>query len=63
LPADAITALSRTTTQPIGTSPDFPAFSAAFSAKSMKDDAVMPRLAGKTLLGTAHSAKVDTGFA
>jgi hypothetical protein len=29
----------------------------------MKDGAVMARLAGKTLLGKAHSAKVDTGFA
>jgi hypothetical protein len=29
----------------------------------MKDGAVMARLAAKTLLGKAHSAKVDTGFA
>jgi hypothetical protein len=50
-------------THPIGTSPDFPAFSAAFSAKSMKDGAVMPRIIRKTLLGNGASAKVDTGFA
>ena len=41
--ADATTSFPRTITQPIGTSPDFPAFSAAFSAKSMKDGAVIPR--------------------
>jgi hypothetical protein len=29
----------------------------------MKDGAVMPRLAPKTLLLEPHSAKVDTGFA
>jgi hypothetical protein len=29
----------------------------------MKDGAVMPRLADKTLLLATHSAKVDTGFA
>jgi hypothetical protein len=55
--------LLSTITHPIGTSPDFPAFSAAFSAKSMKDGAVMPRLYAKSLLLEAHSAKVDTGFA
>jgi hypothetical protein len=52
-----------TITHPIGTSPDFPAFSAAFSAKSMKDGAVMSRIIGKSLVLEAHSAKVDTGFA
>jgi hypothetical protein len=29
----------------------------------MKDAAVMPRIAGKTLVLDAHSAKVDAGFA
>ena len=46
---------SRTTTQPIGTSPDFPAFSAAFSAKSMKDGAVMSRIARETLIVAANA--------
>jgi hypothetical protein len=55
--------LLRTITHPIGTSPDFPAFSAAFSAKSMKDGAVMPRIISKSLILEPHSAKVDTGFA
>jgi hypothetical protein len=50
-------------TQPIGTSPDFPAFSAVFSAKSMKEGAFMPRIIGKNLLLDASSAKVDSGFA
>jgi hypothetical protein len=59
----AITSLSSTMTHPIGTSPDFLAFSAAFSAKSMKDGAVMARLCAKSLLLEGHSAKVDTGFA
>jgi hypothetical protein len=59
----AITALSRTITHPIGTSPDFPALSAAFSAKSMKEAAVMPRIACKVLLLNGSSAKVDAGFA
>jgi hypothetical protein len=58
-----MTSLSRTITHPIGTSPDFPAFSAAFSAKSMKDGAVISRIIGKSLVLEAHSAKVDTGFA
>jgi hypothetical protein len=62
-PAVAITLLSSTITHPIGTSPDFRAFSAAFSAKSMKEGAVMSRIAWITLLGDAASAKVDTGFA
>jgi hypothetical protein len=50
-------------THPIGTSPDLPAFFAVFSAKSMKEGAVMPRIIGRNLLLGAHSAKVDTGFA
>jgi hypothetical protein len=50
-------------THPIGTSADFPAVSAAFSAKSMKDGAVMPRILERTLLWDGPSAKVDTGFA
>jgi hypothetical protein len=29
----------------------------------MKDGAVMPRIAGRTLLWDGPSAKVDTGFA
>jgi hypothetical protein len=58
-----MTLLSSTTTHPIGTSPDFRAVSAAFSAKSMKDDAVMPRIARRNLLLDTPSAKVDAGFA
>src|SRR5580700_9725798 len=50
-------------TQPIGTSPDFPAFSAVFSAKSMKEGAFMPRIIPKNLLVHGPSAKVDSGFA
>jgi hypothetical protein len=102
LAAVAITAPLSTTTHPIGTSPAFAAFSAAFSAKSMKEGVIMAHLlaclgdeimryfsrlehntgakrhamdrqsrdlalrnrtCAKTLLGTPHSAKVDTGFA
>jgi hypothetical protein len=55
--------LLSTITHPIGTSPDSRAFSAAFSAKSMKVGSVMPRIARITLLVDAASAKVDTGFA
>jgi hypothetical protein len=50
-------------THPIGTSPAFPAFSAVFSAKSMKEGAVMPRIIGRNLLLAAPSANVDAGFA
>jgi hypothetical protein len=50
-------------THPIGTSPDFPAFFAVFSAKSMKEGAVMPRIIRRNLLLDAPSARVDTGFA
>src|SRR5690349_24008654 len=50
-------------THPIGTSPAFSAISAHFSAKSMKEGAVMPRILGRNLLVAAPSAKVDTGFA
>jgi hypothetical protein len=46
-------------TQPIGTSPDLPAFWAVFSAKSMKEGAFMPRIAPGNLLLRAPSAKVD----
>jgi hypothetical protein len=53
----------RTITHPIGTSPDFPAFSAVFSAKSMKEGAVMPRIIKRNLLLDAPSAKVDADFA
>jgi hypothetical protein len=63
LPAVAMTSKSLTITHPIGTSPDFPAFSAVFSAKSMKEGAVMPRIIRRNLLMLAASAKVDTGFA
>jgi hypothetical protein len=58
-----MTSLLSTITHPIGTSPAFPAFWAAFSAKSMKDGALMSRLFVKSLLLEGHSAKVDTGFA
>src|SRR6185436_12885585 len=37
-------------THPIGTSPAFPAFSAVFSAKSMKEGAVMPRIIRRNLI-------------
>jgi hypothetical protein len=57
-----MTSLLSTMTHPIGTSPDFPAFSAALSAKSMKDGAVMSRNIGRNLLLDGTSAKVDTGF-
>jgi hypothetical protein len=50
-------------THPIGTSPDFPVFSAFFSAKSMKEGAVMPRIIEGNLLVDAPSAKVDPDFA
>jgi hypothetical protein len=63
LPAVAISSKSRTITHPIGTSPDLPAFSAVFSAKSMKEGAVMPRIIGRNLLLVAPSANVDAGFA
>jgi hypothetical protein len=63
LPAAAITSFSRTITHPIGTSPDFPAISADFSAKSMKEGAFMPRIASGNLLLDGPSAKVDSGFA
>jgi hypothetical protein len=63
LPAVAITSLLSTITHPIGTSPDFRAVSAAFSAKSMKEGAVMARIQAKCLLIEVHSAKVDAGFA
>jgi hypothetical protein len=58
-----MTSLLSTITHPIGTSPDFCAVSAAFSAKSMKDGAVMSRIIGKSLVVNVPSAKVDTGFA
>jgi hypothetical protein len=45
-------------TQPIGTSPALPAFSAVFSAKSMKEGMFMPRIAGISLLLEGPSAKV-----
>jgi hypothetical protein len=50
-------------THPIGTSPAFAAFLAVFSAKSMKEGAVIPRIIGRNLLLEAPSANVDTGFA
>jgi hypothetical protein len=50
-------------TQPIGTSPAFPAFFAVFSAKSMKEGGIMPRIIGQNLLLRRPSANVDTGFA
>jgi hypothetical protein len=40
-----------------------PAFFAVFSAKSMKEGTVMPRIIGKNLLVDAPSAKVDADFA
>src|SRR5689334_20564577 len=49
-------------THPIGTSPDFPAFFAVFSAKSMKEGAFMPRIIGRNLLLGRPSAHVDTRF-
>jgi hypothetical protein len=58
-----MTSYPRTTTQPIGTSPAFPAFLAVFSAKSMKEGGVMPRIIPGNLLLAAPSAKVDTDFA
>jgi hypothetical protein len=63
LPAVAMTSKPRTITHPIGTSPAFPAFSAVFSAKSMKEGAVMPRIIRRNLLLDAPSAKVDADFA
>jgi hypothetical protein len=47
----------------MGTSPDFPAFSAVLRAKSMKEGAFMPRIIARNLLVAAPSARVDTGFA
>src|SRR5215472_14948596 len=46
-------------TQPIGTSPALAAFSAVFSAKSMKEGAFTPRIIWKNLLLRRLSAKVD----
>jgi hypothetical protein len=63
LPAVAITSLFPTMTQPIGTSPAFPALSAAFSAKSMKEGAVNGSFPAQNSATELHSAKVDTGFA
>jgi hypothetical protein len=58
----AITALFLTTTQPTGTSPEVPADSAAFSARSMKEGAFMARNPQPILLLDWSSAKVNPGF-
>jgi hypothetical protein len=58
-----MTSLLSTITHPTGTSPAFPAFSAAFRAKSIKEGAAMPRIIQRNLLLAAASANVDTGFA
>jgi hypothetical protein len=50
-------------THPMGTSPDFPAFSAVLSAKSMKEGAVLARIIARNLIVAAPSAKVASDFA
>jgi uncharacterized protein YcfJ len=46
----------------MGTSPDFPAFLAVLSAKSMKEGAETPRIIARNLLVAAPSARVDAGL-